>query len=305
MVVVNTNECTRKIIGVFLHLFTSLVWRYIEEFIHWKRRYLDNSRCEGGEENCSCPKCVDYRKVLKESKDSAYNIAWLHYLETIAESAPQLCLQVYIMLVHRDLHWFTVISVFFSFISLPFSITALEKARVTKNDHDFKLYPHTVMFFTCQTFALLSRLSTIVTLAYAWHLWSFLILFLHWCSLNYICLKGLNIMIPWWCFILLSVFAPLYPLTFPFLFHPTEAYHHWLSKEPKAILQDETTSCFPLPYWALFAMISVENIVLTPIALSFPRSDAKYMNVILPISLTFVVFGAIAHEYHFISSVLS
>lgn len=120
MVAVNTKECTRKIISVFLLLLTSLVSRYIEEFIHWKRRYLDNPRCEGGEENCSCPKCVDYREVLKESKDSTYNIAWLHYLETIAESAPQLCLQVYIMLVHRDLHWLTVISVFFFFHFLTF-----------------------------------------------------------------------------------------------------------------------------------------------------------------------------------------
>ena len=299
MVAVNTKECTKRTLSFFLRLPISLFLRYKEEFKLWKRRYWDNSPCEGGEENCDCDECRRYRQAIQEPNDSAYELAWLHYVEAITESTPQWCLQVYIMLYNWDFPRLTVISTFFSFFSLPLSITTLERARVTKNRNDFKFCPHTVLFFSCQTFTLLSRLCTIVTLAYTWHFWFFLLLFLHWCSLNYICLRGLNEMWPWWCFILFSIITPLYPLTLPFLFHPTEAYHYWLSKEPKILLRDETKSCFSFGYCTLFAMISVENIVLTPLAVRFPRSDAAHMDVILPIALTFVAFGS------FLSAILS
>ena len=292
MVAVNTNGGRNRTVRSFLYILASLVSRYIEEFTHWKRRYLDNPPCEGGEENCNCPRCGHYRQAVQESKESAYNTAWLHYVETITESVPQWCLQVYIMLHNWNFPRLTVISTFFSFFSLPLSVTRLEKARVTKNDDDFKFCPQTVMFFTCQMFTLLSRLSTIVILAYTWRLWFSLFLFLHWSFLNYIYLSRSDMMRSKWCIILFCIISPLFPLTFPFLFHPIEAYHNWLSKERKAILPDNTT-CHSLRYKTLFAIISVENIVFTLMAVSKPIYDAKHMDVISPIALPLVVFGAI------------
>ncbi|CAB4044546.1 XK-related 6, partial [Paramuricea clavata] len=157
----------QRLIASLQCLLSSLIWRYVEEYQHWKRRHCDNSPCQENYEECSCANCENYRKAIKESNESAYNFAWLRYVETIAESAPQWCLQVSIMLVRWNFPRLTVTSAVFSFFSLALSITTLEKARVTKDGHKFKLLPHTVVFFTSQVFTLLSRLSAIVIFAYA------------------------------------------------------------------------------------------------------------------------------------------
>ena len=274
----HTNECS-----VFLQcLFSSLIIRYVKQFIHWKQTYWNKSPCEDYEKNCGCEKCTKYREDVQKYNTSAYNMAWLHYVETIAESAPQWCLQVGIMFVQWNFPWFTIISSFFSFFSFALSITTLEKTRATMNGHEFKFFPHTVVFFFCQAFTLLSRLSTIVIIAYRWQLLLFALVITHWHILNFIFLHGMSA--SWYSRLLIYSFPFLNIFTFPFIFHPTEAYHRWLRND----------SNFPLSYWALFGLISLEDILLTPIVVFAQASDVPHINVMMPTGMTFVITGLLA-----------
>ena len=105
-----SEPCLKSSLG---YLFSSLITRYVEQFRKWKRMYWDNSPSGNCEENCNCENCTEYRKKLKEYYTSVYDIAWLRYIETIAESAPQWCLQVGIMFAHWDFPWLTAMSSFF------------------------------------------------------------------------------------------------------------------------------------------------------------------------------------------------
>ena len=291
MAVCHHDECSKRCLKSSLgYLFSSLITRYVEQFIKWKRMYWDNSPSGNCEENCNCENCTEYRKKLKEYYTSVYDIAWLRYIETIAESAPQWCLQVGIMFAHWDFPWFTAMSSFFSFFSLALSITSLEKARAKMHGHDFKFFPHTVVFFICQVFTLLARLSTLVIFAYR-SLEYFLIFVLgHWISMNFISLCGMNA--SWYWYILLISFPIVNIFTFPFFFHPTEAYHHWLTQGTKCVVSGDN-SCFPLPCWALFGLISLENIVITPIAVFVQASDVPHINVMMPTAMTCVITGLV------------
>ena len=61
------------------------------------------------------------------------SIVFLRYLQTITESAPQLYLQVYIMLRQWDVPWYTAVSSVLSLLSLAWSIMKLEKKKMRKN----------------------------------------------------------------------------------------------------------------------------------------------------------------------------
>ena len=61
----------------------------------------------------------------------------IRYIETITESAPQWCLQVYIMFRQRSFPSYTVVSSVFSLLSLAWSIMTLEKERREKNNLEF------------------------------------------------------------------------------------------------------------------------------------------------------------------------
>ncbi|CAB3978522.1 XK-related 6, partial [Paramuricea clavata] len=165
-----------------LFVCSSIFVRYVEEFKYWKQRYRDNSPCgkSGGNcMECNCLDCRLYRVAIPESNDSAYKLAWLRYLETLTESTPQWCLQIYIMLHQWDFPWLTVLSAVISLLSLAWSITALEKARADKDSQNFTLAA-TVVFFTSQLFSLLSRLFAISAFAYVFKEHVFTALAVHW-----------------------------------------------------------------------------------------------------------------------------
>jgi hypothetical protein len=144
---------------------SSIFVRYVQEFKDWKQTHWDNPPCGDNYKECDCPDCEQYRAAITKSNKSAYDLAWVRYAETLTESTPQWCLQVYIMLRLWDFPWLTVLSTVFSLLSLAWSITALEKARLNKDSQNFTL-PATVVFFTSQLFSLLSRLFAIAAFAY-------------------------------------------------------------------------------------------------------------------------------------------
>ena len=92
-------------------------------------------------------------------------LAMLRYIETIAESAPQWCLQVYIMLRQWSFPPYTVASSVFSLLSLAWSIASLERERRKRKHEEFTLI-NAFLFWMWQMSTLILRLSAIVLFAY-------------------------------------------------------------------------------------------------------------------------------------------
>ena len=242
-----------------------------------KQTHWDNPPCGDNYKECNCPDCEQYRAAITKSNKSAYDLAWVRYVETLTESTPQWCLQVYIMLRQWDFPWLTVLSTVISLLSLAWSITALEKARANKNSHNFTL-PATVVFFTSQLFSLLSRLLAIAAFAYVFkeHLFTalavrFLIFWLSWgneCVMTK-CDDVVRLAVAGTVFnILLMLHVPA----------------------------DMFTKKFSSPRTAQFvldSLISVQSILFAILAVTIPIPDVKHMSVLRPIVLSLVIIGVV------------
>ena len=125
------------------------------------------------DEDCGeCERC-------RESVETEYRLAWIRHIETITESAPQLCLQIYIMLRGSNFSLDRIISAVFSLVSIVKSIYTLERFRLKKNKKKIK-HEKTVLFVVWQMFAFVSRLSAIVYCAYVFGPYVFLFVLVHW-----------------------------------------------------------------------------------------------------------------------------
>ena len=159
---------------------------YVADFSQWKRKYWDNEPCGNScYRNCRCQRCENYLKEKKNLAESSASLASFRYLETMSESAPQWCLQNYVMLRQWYFPWYTVLSTVFSFISLAWSITSLEKAEKISDwfeeNSGRTSYPtkSLIVFFAWQLFSLLSRLSALVFFAYVFRYYVFVFFGLH------------------------------------------------------------------------------------------------------------------------------
>ena len=101
-------------------------------------------------------------KRMDDSDPCTLLLARLRYVETITENAPQLCLQVYIMLYQQYFPPLTVISSMLSLLALTWCIMVLEQE---KRQGGFEC-KHASIFFCWQFLTLLSRESTIILSAY-------------------------------------------------------------------------------------------------------------------------------------------
>ena len=108
------------------------------------------------------------------------SIVYLRYLQTITESAPQLCLQVYIMLRQWDSPTYTVVSSVLSLLSLTWSIMKLRKEIIEgEEDEDYKICT-AVLFLIWQLSRIVTRLSAIVIFAYVFRYYAIIFLAAHW-----------------------------------------------------------------------------------------------------------------------------
>ena len=101
--------------------------RYWEELSQWRSKNSHGSSSEQG-----CPKGCDCKRC-RERRISAYKFAWLIYIGTVTKCAPQLCLQVYIML--RQWHFPYFKYSFTGFHCLEYHITrnsTTEEKQTTK-----------------------------------------------------------------------------------------------------------------------------------------------------------------------------
>jgi hypothetical protein len=206
-------------------------------------------------------------------------MAWYRYVETIAESAPQWCLQVSIMLNEWNFPGLTVTSAVFSFLSLSLSITGLEKARVTKEGKDFTFF-HTAVFFLFNMFILLSRLSAIVFHIFAYPGGEFLYFIVaHWILMNFILLNGNQC--PKYCWVILFYLPFINILAVPFFIHPTKSLYLWQG------MGSEASYCY------FYILIFVENLIITLIPAFLPPTGIAHLSVLKPIVLSFVIIGLV------------
>ncbi|CAB4009245.1 xk-related 7 [Paramuricea clavata] len=166
------GRCLNLMCRSLFYFGLPIIFRYLEEYWQWKSAYCENLPCS--RENCEdsdCESCKSHHKQKRKLAKSAYKLAWLRHIETVTESIPQWCLQVYIMLRQWYFPWYTLVSIVVSLLSSAWSITALEKARHKKNaPNELKCISKVVLWnamcYGWQMFALTSRLSAIVFCAY-------------------------------------------------------------------------------------------------------------------------------------------
>jgi hypothetical protein len=257
---------------------SSIFVRYVEEFKYWKQTHWDNPPCGDNYKKCNCPNCKQYRAEITKSNKSAYKLAWVRYVETLTESTPQWCLQVYIMLRQWDFPWLTVLSTVISLLSLAWSITALEKARVNKDSQNFRL-PATVVFFTSQLFSLLSRLFAIAAFAYVFKKHVFTALAVHWLIVHVVSWLKIDKDDESMCE-LVELFFGYIIFSFRFLVHVSDLF-------------TKRSSNLRTVHIVLYSLISVENVLLAILAVTIPTPDAKHMSALRPIVLSLVIIGVV------------
>ena len=192
------------------------------------------------------------------SEDHTFLLAKLRYMEAITESAPQLCLQVYIMLRQWSFPSYTVFSSVLSLLSLVWSIFSLEKERAKKKEENYFNLREQIWFLIWQMSTLISRLFAIVFLVY---LSRYALFFL---AVHCFLIIMLRI-----CFgFRFSTFS----VTYLSVFHPVNLKGILSIEIPEHIM---TVTYF---------FIHVENILLVALFLTIEHPDAN-MDTLKPIAL--------------------
>ena len=103
------------------------------------------------------------------------------YIEAFVESAPQWCLQFYIMLRQWSFPWITVTSNVISLLSLAWSITLVGKIGKIKRNPTMPFPKRSLIVLALwRLCTLVSRLSAIVIFAYAYRSYVFIVIGIHW-----------------------------------------------------------------------------------------------------------------------------
>ncbi len=259
----------------------SIVLRYIETIISLYPPVTEESETTSpyplstlrSETRSPGPPVTRRGEATPPDRRRIYFLAKLRYLETITESAPQLCLQVYIMLRQWDFPTYTVVSSVLSLLSLAWSITTLEKERKIQEEGHCKICA-AVMFLFWQLFTLVSRLSAIVLFVYVFRYYVIIFLAAHWLLLSmamltiqrrkYDCGKSL----------LLSCLA-----AYPSLIHSSETFLPTASRKAEMITG--------------YTLILLEHICIMILSLMFETQDVPHIDIIKPVLISGLVGGSV------------
>ena len=255
---------------------------------------------------------VRYVETMRVPDSSRiYSLAKLRYLETITESAPQWCLQSYIMLRQWKFPTYTVVSIVLSLLSLAWSITSLEKARCDKRREEtanwtiryeessssrrrddsqsqittfleptipelrrekFNVY-YGLCFLMWQLCTLISRLPAIAMFMYVFRQYVFILLGIHYL------IQAAEILIIQVA--LEHKFCPslLWSLlaSFPTLFHASQTV--FLTAKPR------------IEMIVGYILIVLETIAMVILSLTFEMPDAPHMDVLKPITIGLITGG--------------
>ena len=163
----------------------SVIQQYWEALKRWKIMNLDIGTPQpcnkDNYDTCECEKCKFYIEEKEACARYDFYLALTRYIEAFAESAPQWCLQFYIMLRQWSFPWITIASTVFSLLSLAWSITSLEKVITIMNKPSMTFPKRSLIVFSLwQLCILVSRLSAIVIFAYAFKSYVFIVIGIHW-----------------------------------------------------------------------------------------------------------------------------
>ncbi len=210
-----------------------------------------------------------YSPVARRSETTSpdrsriYFLAKLRYVETITESAPQLCLQVYIMLRQWDFPAYTVVSSVLSLLSLTWSITKLEKEIIEEEDCKISA---AVCFLSWQVSTIVSRLFAIFLFAYVFRYYAIIFLVAYWLRIfvailiierrQYSCGESL-------IFGLVAYISPF----------------HVLSLEAEGFVY--------------YIFIILENIAMVTLSLTIEISHLPHMDILKPAAISCLVGGSV------------
>ena len=163
----------------------SVIQQYWEALKRWKRMNWDTGAPQpcnkDNYDTCECENCKRYFQKKEECAEYDSNLAATRFVEAFAESAPQWCLQFYIMLRQWSFPWITITSTVFSLLSLAWSITSDYKADKINNDPTMTFPKRSLIVFSLgQLGILISRLSAIVIFAYVFRSYVFIVIGIHW-----------------------------------------------------------------------------------------------------------------------------
>ncbi len=211
--------------------------------------------------------------IISPDPRRIFFLAKLRYLETITESAPQLCLQFYIMLRQWDFPTYNVVSSVLSLLSLIWSIMTVERERKIKKEENYK-WSAAIVFLIWQLSTLVSRLSAIVIFAYVLRYYVIIFLVAHWLLLSmalltiqrrdYNCLGSL-------------IFSCL--AAYPSLFHSSETVLPTASPIVEMIMG--------------YILILLENIAMVTLSLTIEIPDLPHMDILEPVIIVCIIGGSV------------
>ena len=283
------HEIDKKIVQFAIFTNSGMLVRYVQELRQWKKINFDSTPCGTPNQSCSCSQCPEwYRSQKKKSAERGYSMEKLRYIETITESAPQWCLQTYIMLRFWYFPWYTVLSVIFSILSLTWSVTALEKARSMKENRNFRKMTATTLFIGQLAF-LISRLSSIVLFAYVFRYYVVVFLAANWLFLAVVVStvgkRNFYSHPDNPCMIFFTVFFLCYPLVFHYSETCISYFDVTIRKRVATIV------CFSLV---------LGNIVMITLSVTCASTNVLYMDLLKHICVPFVATGLLVAGVLFI-----
>ena len=264
----------------------SVIQQYWEALKRWKIMNLDIGTPEpcnkDNYDTCQCEKCKFYFEEKEACARYDFNLALTRYIEAFAESAPQWCLQFYIMLRQWSFPWITISSTVFSLLSLVWSITSLEKPREINSNPTMPFPKRSLIVFSLwQLGILVSRLSAIVIFAYVFRSYVFIVIGIHWTAVI------LGILINEYhddnhdrCILALKVFVISYPLLFHLSILTRELMFENFSK--KTILD--------VIYYSIFFL---ENVIMVSFSVWYEPTSTPHIDILAKIVLS-LVFGGFA-----------
>ena len=264
----------------------SVSQQYWEALKRWKIMNLDIGTPEpcnkDNYDTCQCEKCKFYFEEKEACARYDFNLALTRYIEAFAESAPQWCLQFYIMLRQWSFPWITITSTVFSLLSLAWSITSLEKSRKVMRKPSMTFPKRSLIVFSLwQLGILVSRLSVIVIFAYAFRSYVFIVIGIHWAALMVVILineyhdenGGL------WGTVT-TVFLTSYPL----LFHLSSLTSNVMFRN----LRDKTI--LNVIHYSIFFL---ENVIMVSFSVWYEPTSTPHIDILAKIVLS-LVFGGFA-----------
>ena len=218
-------------------------------------------------------------------------LVYARYIEAMYESAPQWCLQVYIMLLQWEFPWYTILSTVVSLLSLTWSTIQIE-IQTAKDGYDNEILAVVVFFFHGLS-GFTSRLVAIAVFAYVFGLYLFAAAFLgHSLVLVAIlyCMER-NILNNYlkickclgesaYCF----TFFVISYLLLPVLLHPSKAVF--------VLFQDDEDRLKTYYAW-IYTLIVAGNIIMLTLVVALPPQEVTHMDVVGPLAMGCVIGGTI------------